>query len=293
MIYQQKSNIHILLKISTILCLILLTVSCQNESKHVEQKISENAAKDTSRTDSVKLNITYHIDSIANDSALKAFKSKYDATQLKIIAATNRIDINRIRIHATLIIPDTLLTDFTQYSPFPTTLNLPDSVTKFIIINKRIQLFAAYDHGKLAQFGPVSTGKKTTPTTSGLFYTNFKSRLKTSTVNGQWKMPWYFNISNHGGIGLHQYALPGYPASHSCVRMYEENAKWIYDWADQWQVSKDGSTVLKKGTPVLVFGLYNFGETAPWKRLPGNPKAIDLTEQELNEINDAIAKIEH
>jgi hypothetical protein len=101
-------------------------------------------------------------------------------------------------------------------------------------------------------------------------------------------MPWYFNISNKGGIGMHQYVLPGYPASHSCIRMYEENALWIFNWADQWVLSEDESTVIKYGTPVLVFGNYNFKEPAPWKMLPEQPNTINLTTEELDTINKTI-----
>lgn len=278
-------------------CLILLLFSCNNSNKHIT-KTSTNAISNSNSNNNVDdkpiaLQITYHIDSIKNDSALNAFKHKYNAVQLRIIAATNRIDVKRIRVKSNLIVPDTLLADFMQYSPFPETLNVTNHVPKFILINKRIQLFAAYDHGKLAQFGPISTGKKSTPTPSGLYYTNFKSKLKTSTVSGEWKMPWYFNISNFEGIGMHQYALPGYPASHSCIRMYEENAKWIYNWAAQWKLSEDGNTILQKGTPVLVFGVYDFDGVAAWKQLAENPKAIDLTKEEIDEINHTIATIDN
>lgn len=265
--------------------------SCNTSTNNNKKKETTVSPKQEIEQDQ-KINITYHFDSIPNDSSLKIFKSKYSSAQLKIIAATNRIDPNRIRIKSKLVIPDTLLVDFNQYSPFPATLNLPDSVIKFIVINQRIQLFAAYDHGKIAQFGPVSSGRKAKPTPNGLFYTNFKARKKKSTVDGDWIMPWYFNIANKDGVGMHQYFLPGYPASHSCIRMYEENAKWIYDWAEQWQVSADGNTVLKKGTPVLVFGTYDFQQPSDWKKLPENPKAIDLTEEELAEINNAIAQIQ-
>jgi len=35
-------------------------------------------------------------------------------------------------------------------------------------------------------------------------------------------------------VSFHKFDLPGYPASHGCVRLPEEDAKWIYDWADHW-----------------------------------------------------------
>ena len=64
-----------------------------------------------------KLNITYHFDSIPNDSSLKVFKNKYTIVEQKIIAATNRIDPTRFRTKTKLVVPDTLLSNFIEYSP--------------------------------------------------------------------------------------------------------------------------------------------------------------------------------
>jgi lipoprotein-anchoring transpeptidase ErfK/SrfK len=50
-------------------------------------------------------------------------------------------------------------------------------------------------------------------------------------------MPYFLRIV--GGIGLHAGYLPGYPASHGCIRMPEPKAKRFYDAA-------------KLGTPVTV-----------------------------------------
>ena len=270
--------------------LITLFSSCNNSKSNTNDTLPKTSTKSEVEIEQ-KINITYHSDTIINDSMLKQFKSIYSPAQQKIIAATNRIDVGRIRIKTPLIIPDTLLSDFMQYSPFPSTLNLPDSINKFVLVQQRLQLFAAYENNKIVRFGPISSGRKTKQTPNGLFYTNFKSKSKRSTVDGDWIMPWYFNIANKNGVGMHQYFLPGYPASHSCIRMYEEDAKWLFDWAQQWQITSDGASVIKNGTPVLVFGKYDFNGISAWKQLPENPKAIDLTELEINEINDAIPKI--
>jgi len=269
------------------LVVAVVLLSCNNSMSNTNEKQS-STQKDTISSTEIKRVIYYHYDTIRNDSALKVFKANYSAAQQKIIAAVNRIDVNRIRIKSALVIPDTLLTDFTAYSPFPETLSNADSILKIILVNQRIQLFAAYENGIIVQFGPVSSGRKAKPTPNGLFYTNFKAKKKRSTVDGDWIMPWYFNISNYGGVGMHQYTLPGYPASHSCIRMYEENAKWIFDWAEQWVLSEDETTVVKHGTPVLVFSTYDFGAPAPWKLLPLQPNTLDLTTEELSEINTAI-----
>lgn len=235
--------------------------------------------------------ITYHYDSILDTSAWRIFKEKYAPDQLKIIAAINRIDYSRVRTGSHLIVPDTFFTDFIHYTPFPAQLPLADSVPKFILVNQRIQLFAAYENGTLIRAGPVSSGRQAKPTPNKLYYTNYKAKKKVSTVDGSWIMPWYFNISNRGGIGMHQYTLPGYPASHSCVRMYEEDARWLFDWAQQWNLTADQTTVLTYGTPVLVFGKYDYKLPGPWKQLPQNPHALELTPDELSDIRQAITMI--
>lgn len=287
---ENKNNIKNRLRQTiSYLFVILVFIACNNkeENKNSVKKQTDIIKKEIEQ----KPTLTYHFDTIRNDSMLKNFKATYTPAQQKIIAASNRIDVNRIRIKTPLIIPDNLLSDFMQYSPFPSTLNLPDSVSKFVLVNQRIQLFAAYENNKIIRFGPISSGRKAKPTPNGLFYTNFKAKRKRSTVDGDWIMPWYFNISNKGGVGMHQYFLPGYPASHSCIRMYDEDAQWLYNWAQQWEITSDGATVIKNGTPVLVFGDYDFSGVSAWKQLPENPKAIELTEQELTEINEAILKI--
>lgn len=264
--------------------------SACKKNKSIENNNKEIVKKDTIPMAS-ELVITYTSDTLQDENALKAFKEKYTTEQQKIIAATNRIDLNRIRVKTSLVIPDTMLQSFMNYTPFPASIDGLINVPKFITVNQRIQLFAIYENGKLIRTGPVSSGRKSKPTPNGLFYTNYKARKKISTIDGSWVMPWYFNILNKAGVALHQFTLPGYPASHSCIRMYEEDAKFIYNWADQWQLSEDGNTIIKKGTPVLLFGNYDFNSTPAWKMLPQNANAIKLTAEELTVLDEAINKL--
>ena len=116
-------------------------------------------------------------------------------------------------------------------------------------------------------------GKKATPTKMGLTFTNWKKEIAISTVNSDWKLRWNFNLYNYLGIGWHQYDLPGHHASHSCVRLLEEDAYFMYNWADEW-ILKDRENVKVKGTPVIVFGSYPFDAPKPWYALVKNPKAL-------------------
>jgi len=98
-------------------------------------------------------------------------------------------------------------------------------------------------------------------------------------------------VANKLGVGFHQYELPGYPASHSCLRLQEKDAKFLYDWADEWVLVNDNK-VKFKGTPVLIFGSYDFDVPKPWYPLVSNPKALDLSEASIEkEVQPFLSKI--
>jgi hypothetical protein len=76
-------------------------------------------------------------------------------------------------------------------------------------------------------------------------------------------MQWYFNFDNKEGLSLHQYDLPGYPASHQCIRLLESDARWLYDWGEEWTLGKKPWQVLKWGTPLLILNQYAYGSKPP------------------------------
>mgnify|MGYP002664001932 FL=1 len=93
------------------------------------------------------------------------------------------------------------------------------------------------------------------------------------------------------GIGWHQYDLPGHHASHSCVRLLEEDAYFMYNWADEWILNKKGTVALAKGTPVIIFGPPVFNKK-PWLQLIKSPHANDYIEDQINhEIQPFISEI--
>ncbi|WP_157893285.1 L,D-transpeptidase [Salegentibacter sediminis] len=230
--------------------------------------------------------LKYRRDSIKNWSQLEQLLKDYSQVQKEIIYSLNRIDPHRLKSGLELIRPDSISENFFDYSPFPEHLDLLDSLPKTLLVNQRVQAFGVYEYGQLCRWGPVSSGKQSTPTPNGLHYANFKAKRKVSTVNSSWIMPYYFNFMNFEGIGIHQYTLPGFPASHSCVRLFMEDAKYIYYWADMWQLK--GNQLLKNGTPFIVFGTYNFNEPAPWLKLAENPLANFINKEELDSLKNYI-----
>jgi len=111
----------------------------------------------------------------------------------------------------------------------------------------------------------MSTGRKETPTPIGLFHLTWKAKQRRSTDNEQWLLRWYFNFVNARGVSFHQFDLPGYPASHACVRLLERDAEWLYGWGDQWTLDADGRRVAASGSTVLIVG--RFSSADAWTSL--------------------------
>ena len=226
-----------------------------------------------------ELKITYRL----MTEGIKQLDSQYSPEQIHILLGLNRIDKKALRRVDTLIVPDTFIANWLAYAPFPAHLQALDSISKILLFSYRLQAFAAYENGKLTRWGPTSLGKKSTPTHTGLFHCNWKAKRTISTIDDEWILDWYFNLENKSGVSMHQYELPGYPASHACARLAEHDAKWIYHWAAQWKLSDNGQQILAYGTPVIIFGSYDFSKKLHRNILNGKD-AVRLTEDELREV---------
>ncbi len=191
------------------------------------------------------------------------------AEHLDNILLINRLNKSYLAKRDSVVVPDTLVADKNWYCPFPNRIDSLKEINKIVYVSRFAQAFVAYENGQRMNWGPVSTGKSTTQTPNGLFSTNWKSKQNTSSVNSSWILNWYFNIANYEGIAFHEYALPGVAASHGCIRMYADDAKWLYDWANQW-ILDDSLKILANGTPVIVFDQYPYNERRPWWYLPEN-----------------------
>lgn len=185
--------------------------------------------------------------------------------QLGVLEKLNRCDRRTLLQQERVVVPRTWLEDELAYAPVPRNLDWAEELEQIVVVHKPLQLFAAYEYGRLVRWGPVSTGAEKSPTPSGLFYLNWRSKGHRSTVNRSWYLPWYFNFSNATGHSFHQYELPGEPASHGCVRLLERDARWLYDWGRSWKLDESGRRILENGAPVVIVGEYPHGETPPWR----------------------------
>lgn len=228
----------------------------------------------------------YFISLKNKDSATRIASNKIikdlSASQRAIVFRLNRVDAASYKRLDTMVIPKIIDTVWMNYTVFPATISSLKDVRKMVIFSYYAEAFAAYENGQLQKWGPTSMGKKSTPTPTGLFSANWKAKETVSTVDDEWILKWNFNIWNKGGVGWHQYQMPGIPASHSCIRLLESDAMWLYNFADMWIL--DGDLLAAQGTPVLVFGKYPFGKSKPWWSLVENPTALNIPEDSLNAI---------
>lgn len=122
-------------------------------------------------------------------------------------------------------------------SPFP--IKMSDVTEKQIVVDQDNLAWAAYDaQGNLVKWGPISSGRDkcsdsnhSCRTLTGIFRMFSKENVRCSSDvfpigKGGAKMPYcmYF----HKGFAMHGADdIPGYRASHGCVRMFTADAKWL------------------------------------------------------------------
>jgi hypothetical protein len=222
--------------------------------------------------------VTYHFEPLPRTAA--ELSKRFTPAQIDSLEMLNRRDREHLlRVDPPvpgLIVPDTWSTDPFAYSPFPPTWAAAEPHAKALVVHQAMQAFAAYEDGKLVRWGPVSTGRKETPTPEGTFNLTWRARSRRSTDNNDWLLEWYFNFINERGVSFHLFDLPGYPASHACVRLLLRDAQWLYAWGEQWSLDDSRREVMVPGTPVLIMGTYPFGSPPAWLALDALPVPIAL-----------------
>jgi len=106
-----------------------------------------------------------------------------------------------------------------------------------IIISIADQRVSLYDNGILVARSSVSTGVRRHPTPLGVFSVIEKERWHRSNLYSGAPMPYMQRIT-WSGIALHAGELPGYPASHGCIRLTNDFAIRL------WHLTKRGARVI-------------------------------------------------
>ncbi|MDO8400281.1 MAG: L,D-transpeptidase family protein, partial [Bradyrhizobium sp.] len=98
-----------------------------------------------------------------------------------------------------------------------------------IAISIERQTLKVYDANGFFAETPISTGMKGHPTPMGVFSIIQKHKLHHSNIYSGAPMPFMQRIT-WSGIAMHAGVLPGYPASHGCIRMPMAFAARMWNW---------------------------------------------------------------
>jgi lipoprotein-anchoring transpeptidase ErfK/SrfK len=212
--------------------------------------------------------------------------SRFSSRQLALLSKLNHADRPHLGRLSRIIVPDRWDADELDYSPLPQYVDELSSESKAIVVDLRAQVFGGYENGRLVRWGPVSSGDRHHRTPAGTYHLNWHARVRVSSENPDWIMPWYFNFASTMGLGLHQYALPGRPASHGCVRLLETDAQWLYRWGEGWRTADGTNEVVRPGTLVLLLGSYDFGSPQPWLKPKWWARGLSVSLQEEAAADD-------
>ena len=276
------------MKTLLIITLSFALFSCNYGRKHTPAQ--KQANQPLPKPAILQQHLTYLVDSFPDKASVDSFVHRYKPEDLASILDFNRMDRKFLKPGKKLVVPSILFPSFADYSTYPLELSFADTVQKLAIVSLRNQSFAIYEYGKLVRTGPCSSGKKAAPTPAGLYHTNWRKRVKKSTIDREWIMPWYFNIQNKAGIAFHEYEMPGFAASHACIRLHSKDAIWIYNWGTPWQLADQGHTIVRNGTPVVLFGEYDHEHDPVWFQLPANPDAMKITDADLQQIQSFLSQ---
>ncbi len=180
-----------------------------------------------------------------------------DPDQRDLVQRLNRT-YNQIWYGREIVVPKNLTTTtLNDVSPFP--LMVKNIGEKQIIVDQDKLAWAAYDQfGYLIKWGPISSGRdkctdssNSCNTLTGIFrvFSKENEHCRSNTFDGA-HMPYcmYF----HKGFALHgSNDVPGYRASHGCVRIFIQDAKWLNH--EFVELAKEDNGYL--GTKVIVLPL--------------------------------------
>lgn len=180
-----------------------------------------------------------------NQPGYECIKIKRGDTWKSLFVYDNAIDLvkrlNRMNINLypglTLAVPKNLhRTTLRDITPFP---NYADVDENTVIVDQSELAWGAYSSsGKLLNWGPISGGKNycadvgsKCTTVKGEF--TFTRKKNASCVSGKYPIgkggaPMPYCMFFHRGYAMHgSPVVPGYNASHGCVRLFNEDAEWL------------------------------------------------------------------
>lgn len=148
-----------------------------------------------------------------------------------LVARFNRVDRRHVYPGMTIKEPERM-DDIRDYTPMPKEYAPAKPYGKYLLVDKAEQWLGAYEHGKLKFSMPAATGKAGTETPNGIFRIDARHLTHTSSLykldgeeGEQYPMDnamRFYIDEKMVGYWIHARDLPGRPASHGCIGLFDE-----------------------------------------------------------------------
>ncbi len=196
----------------------------------------------------------------------------------ELVARFNRIDRRHVYPGMTIKSPENM-DDIRDYTPLPRIYEPARNHEKYILVNMEEQWLGAYENGILKFSVPAATGRPGNETPTGLFRIDARHRNHTSslykTEDDQAQYPMDYALRFHVDASdvaywIHARDLPGRPASHGCIGLFDEamqqrifsqpgnpvlmDARRVYEWAagdEDYDGPDSGNLELLEDGPVV------------------------------------------
>jgi hypothetical protein len=194
------------------------------------------------------------------------------------VARFNRIDRRHARPGVSLKVPRRV-EDLAAFQPLPSYYPEAEQDERFVLIDLSEQFLGAYEYGALRFAVPIASGAGPNEPPTGWFRVTAAHRAHRSslyTVEGT-DRPYPMNYAlrfhvNRDGVSywIHGRDLPGYPASHGCIGLYDEpmqkeqygvpndpelnDAKRLFEWVLGGEPADDKVIRLPRGPRVHIIG---------------------------------------
>lgn len=206
----------------------------------------------------------------------------------QLVARFNRIDRRHVYPGMTIKVPENM-DEIRNYSPLPAEYSPARRHEKYILVSLTEQWLGAYESGKLKFSMPAATGRPGYETPTGLFRIDARHRNHTSSLyktddnESQYPMDnamRFYIAKDNVAYWLHARDLPGRPASHGCIGLFDEamqermfespekpvllDSQKLYKWAVGDSDYEDDSGDLEEldGAPVVEV----IGQNPPYKQ---------------------------
>jgi hypothetical protein len=194
------------------------------------------------------------------------------------VARFNRIDRRHARPGFSIKVPRRI-EDLRLFSPLPLFYEAAEEDERFIVIDLAEQYLGAYEFGALRFKSPIASGNGLNETPTGEF------RLTAARLQHQSSLyiiegtdrPYPMNYAlrfhvNRIGVSywIHGRDMPGYPASHGCIGLYDESmqkeqygapkdpelndAKRLFEWVLGSETNNERVISLHRGPRVHIIG---------------------------------------